>query len=332
MRDQVPPSSAPARATNEQRRAVDGPTQPLPTAPAVPVVPVGAGAPAANGSGALAAAAAASVGLELQPGALAGGSLAADGSPAADGRAGAGQPGRPALPGVSLSPPEVIAESDVRTHSPAAAQPTHHLGIWAEELGELPWSYGDGRLVALLRDPRTVYVYWDLSDQQVEQAFANLGPARAALKLWSSAQDGEFLREVDVHLDARGWYVRDLPPGVELRVELWALGERGSRMIRAARPVRLPQAETSTVWDEIYVTLPLGRRLGRGESLTSGQPLQWRAGQSAPEAPAPVAPAFLGSSENPGGGRDQLGGGSGSAGLFRKSPAKGENDTDRETK
>ena len=46
-----------------------------------------------------------------------------------------------------------------------------------------------------------------------------------------------------------------------------------------------------------------------------------------------MAPAFLGSSDSPGGGRDQLGGGSGSAGLFRKGPAKGgKNDTDRETK
>ena len=312
MRDQVPPSPAPARSTPEQRRAVDGPAQ-----PAAEQKNGAANSPAVGpeaGPKAVAAAAAASVGLELADGALPDG--------AADLRAGAGTPGeRPSLPGASLSPPEVIPESDVRTHSPGSAQPHHHLGIWAEELGELPWSYGDGRLVALLRDPRTLYVYWDLSQQQIDQAFANLGPAHAALKLWSSAQDGEFLREIEIHLEARGWYVRNLPPGVELRVELWALGERGSRMIRAARPVRLPPAAASEVWDEIYVTLPLGRKLGRGEALTSGQPLQWRAGQSAPEAPAPsIAPQFQGSSDNLGGGRDQLGGGSGSAGLFRKAP------------
>src|SRR5438128_4521003 len=149
----------------------------------------------------------------------------------------------PAHPGVPLAPPGVIPESDVRVHSPAAAQPHHHLGLWAEELGELPWTYGDGRLVTLLRDPRTIFVSWDLSQQQIEQAFGGLGAARAMLKLWTAPQGGEFLREMEVHLEARGWYVRELLPGLDLRVELWAVGERGARMIRAARPVRLPPAE-----------------------------------------------------------------------------------------
>ena len=269
MRDQAPPSTAPARPTAEQRRGAES----------------------------------------------TGGDLAAPQPDAA-----------PSHPGVQLSPPGVISESDVRTHSPGAAHPQQRLGIWAEELGELPWSYGDGRMVTLLRDPRTIYVYWDLSQGQVDQAFAGLGEARAELRLWSSGQGAELLREIEVQLEARGWYVRELPPGLDLKVELWAIGERGARMIRAARPVRLPPAEPSNVWDEIYVTLPLGRRLGRGESLTGGQALQWRAGQSAPEVPPRTPQRFLGSSERPSGAA--VGGepGTGSGGLSRRNP------DDQETK
>src|SRR5437870_1505231 len=86
----------------------------------------------------------------------------------------------PSHPGVPLAPPGIVPESDVRTHSPAAAiPPRDHATV--EELGELPWSYGDGRLVCLVRDPSTVYVYWDLSQQQIEQAFGGLGSARASL-------------------------------------------------------------------------------------------------------------------------------------------------------
>jgi hypothetical protein len=185
----------------------------------------------------------------------------------------------PAHPGVPLAPPGIVPESDVRTHSPAAAIPPKEHGF-VEELGELPWSYGDGRLVALIRDPQTIYVYWDLSQQQIEQAFGGLGSARASLKLWN-VRGNELIREGEVHLDARGWYVRELPSALELRVELWALGERGARMLRAARPIKLPPAQPSDVLDEVYATLPLGSAL-RGDPVAGGRPLAWKSGAAPP--------------------------------------------------
>jgi Domain of unknown function (DUF4912) len=185
----------------------------------------------------------------------------------------------PSHPGVPLSPPGIVPESDVRTHSPAAAAPPREHGF-VEELGELPWSYGDGRLVALIRDPQTVYVYWDLSQQQIEQAFGGLGSARASLKLWN-ARGNDLIREVEVHLESRGWYVRELPSALELRVELWALGERGARMLRAARPIKLPPSQPSDVLDEFYATLPLGSPL-RGEPVAGGRPLAWKSGAAPP--------------------------------------------------
>src|SRR5205085_12625663 len=131
----------------------------------------------------------------------------------------------PTHPGVPLAPPGIVPESDVRTHSPSAATPPREDGI-VDELGELPWTYGDGRLVCLIRDPSTLYVYWDLSQQQIEQAFGGLGTARASLRLYNTHRNDHPFRTVEVHLEARGWYVRDLPSAVELRVELWAEGEK----------------------------------------------------------------------------------------------------------
>src|SRR6266481_5100325 len=49
----------------------------------------------------------------------------------------------PVHPGVPLAPPGIVPESDVRTHSPSAAMPPREHGF-VEELGELPWTYGDG--------------------------------------------------------------------------------------------------------------------------------------------------------------------------------------------
>ena len=187
--------------------------------------------------------------------------------------------GEPTHPGVPLAPPGIVPESDVRVHTPAAAAPLPAHGLVNEGLGELPWAYGDARLVGLVRDPTTLFIYWDFSPQQIEQAFAGLGRARAMIKLWNSRNGGgDLVRETEVHLDARGWYLRELPPGLELRAELWAVGERGARLMRAARPARLPPAAPSDQLEAFYLRLPLDQPVTA--RIPVGRPLSY--GGSAP--------------------------------------------------
>src|SRR4051812_8813086 len=232
----------------------------------------------------------------------------------------------PIHPGVPLAPPGIVPESDVRTHSPAAAvPPREHAKV--EELGELPWSYGDGRLVCLVRDPSTVYVYWDLSQQQIEQAFGGLGSARASLRIFNAGR-GDMIRTVEVHLEARGWYVRELPSAMELRVELWAEGEKGARLLRAARPVRLPPAQPSDILEEFYATLPLGHAL-RGDPITGGRPLAWKSGAAPPGWERRMQPRWQFTSSRSGG----AGGAGGErsalpwSGTMQKTPGDDENST-----
>jgi hypothetical protein len=183
-------------------------------------------------------------------------------------------PGKPSQPGVPLAPPGIPPESDVRVHAPSSAQPQPSHGISTENLGELPMGYGDGRLVALVRDPETLYLYWDFAQQQVEQAFIGLGAARAVVKLWNVRSPGEALvRESEIHLGTRGWYLRELPPGTELRVEVWAVGEKGARLLRAARPVRLPPVAPSDQLEAFYLRVPLDLSLRDG--LHRRNPLQY---------------------------------------------------------
>jgi hypothetical protein len=185
-------------------------------------------------------------------------------------------PGEPAHPGVPLAPPGIVPESDVRVHTPSAAAPQPAHGLVNEGLGELPKGYGDGRLVSLVRDPQTLYLYWDFSMQQIAQAFFGLGAARAVLKLWNARGAlSELVRETEVHLDARGWYLRDLPAGLELRAEMWAVGERGARMLRAARPIRLPPGLPSDQLEAFYLRLPLDRPLPKEGAAAGGRALQY---------------------------------------------------------
>src|SRR5437763_1571431 len=84
---------------------------------------------------------------------------------------------------------------------------------------------------------------------------------------------GELVRETEVHLDARGWYVRDLPAGIELRPELWAVGERGARLMRAARPIRLPPAIPSDQLEAFYLRLALDQPIASG--ISAGRALNY---------------------------------------------------------
>ena len=217
-------------------------------------------------------------------------------------------PGEPAHPGVPLAPPGIVPESDVRVHTPAAAAPQPDHGQLDDGLGELPWIYGDGRLVALVRDPSTLFVYWDFSPQQIDQAFAGLGQARAVLQLWTGKNGGELVREQEVHLAARSWYVRELPAGCEVRVELWALGEKGARMLRAARAVKLPPSVPSEVLEAFYLRIPLDQPLTAG--LHHGRPLKY-GGAAPPGWERRLQPRAFGGSSVGSGGVGSPGAGSG---------------------
>jgi hypothetical protein len=208
-----------------------------------------------------------------------------------------GRTSEPAHPGVPLAPPGIAPESDVRLHSPSSAAPQPEHGKVNEGLGELPWSYGDGRLVPLVRDPETLFVYWDFSQQQIEQAFAGLGPGRAVLRLFNT-RGSELTREAEVHLDARGWYVRDLPSGAEMRVELWAVGPNGARMLRAARPVRLPPAMPSDVLEAFYLKLPLDQPLPQN-GISTSRPLNY-GGSNPPGWERRIEPRSFGGSSHGG--------------------------------
>src|SRR5438067_1739667 len=84
---------------------------------------------------------------------------------------------------------------------------------------------------------------------------------------------GELVGESEVHLDSRGWYVRELPAGVEVRPELWAVGERGARLMRAARPIRLPPAIPSDQLEAFYLRVALDQSIASG--ISAGRALNY---------------------------------------------------------
>jgi hypothetical protein len=140
-----------------------------------------------------------------------------------------------------------------------------------EGLGDLPWGYGDDAFVALPRDPKTLFLYWDLAGDTVARGFEGLEHGRTQLWLFVQGGEGwERLRVLDFALESRGFYVHDLEPGRTYRAEIHAVDRRGTdRLVgRPSNPVALPPVGPSPIIDDRFARIPwdtpLGRLLGPG--------------------------------------------------------------------
>jgi hypothetical protein len=144
------------------------------------------------------------------------------------------------------------------------------LPAYDEGLGDLPWAYGDDALVALPRDPRTLFLYWDHARATLEAAFAGVEQPHAQIWLFALGAGWERVRVIDFALESRGYYVHDLEPGRVYRAEVHVVGRGGQdRLLPAAsNPVVLPPVGPSPVIDDRFVQipweLPLPRLLGPG--------------------------------------------------------------------
>jgi hypothetical protein len=145
--------------------------------------------------------------------------------------------------------------------------------LWDEQLGDLPWGYGDDAFVALPRDPRTVFLYWDHARDTVARGFEGLDHPRAQLWIFVRTGGGwDRLRTIDFALESRGYYVHDLEPGRAYRAEIHLVDRSGRERLLGAssNEVALPPVGPSALVDDRFIRipweLPLGRLLGPGHA------------------------------------------------------------------
>ena len=136
-----------------------------------------------------------------------------------------------------------------------------------EELGELPWDYGDDMLVALPRDPHTLFLYWDFRAQTVAEAFAGLQGGRVQLWILARGAGGELerARTLDFALESRSFYVHDLEPGRTYLAEIHAVDAAGRerRLGRPSNQVSLPSVGPSPLVDDRFALIPWELPLSR---------------------------------------------------------------------
>ncbi len=165
--------------------------------------------------------------------------------------------------------PHPMTESAVEAQRPAGprdlggAEPAGR----DEGLGELPWGYGDDVLVALPREPRTLFLYWDFAAHTVAEAFAGMEGGRAQLWIFSRGPGGglERIRALDFALESRGFYVHDLEPGRAYLAEVHAVDSRGRdrRVGAPSNEIALPAVGPSPLVDDRFALIPWELPLSR---------------------------------------------------------------------
>jgi len=162
--------------------------------------------------------------------------------------------------------PHPMTEAALEAAHGAPLDAAEPVGAWDEQLGDLPWSYGDDALVALPRDPRTLFVYWDHGADTVRRSFEGLKGGKAELWVFARGADGgwERVRVLNLALDARGWYVHDLAPGRVYRAEIHAVDASQDRLVpNPSNECLLPPAGPSPVVDDRFARLRWEEHLSR---------------------------------------------------------------------
>lgn len=125
---------------------------------------------------------------------------------------------------------------------------------------DLPWAYDDDRTVLLVRDPRTLYVYWDFHPDTILRALEGLHQPRTVLRLVQlGGSEPKLVREMEIHLDSRSWYLYDCEPNRDYRVHIVALAADGAEVMvgRASNVASLPPNAPSEWIEDRFASLPL---------------------------------------------------------------------------
>jgi hypothetical protein len=133
----------------------------------------------------------------------------------------------------------------------------------AVDAGELPWGYGEDRVTAIVRDPDSAYLYWEITDQGIARARERLGPAGGGawcnLRVYDTTErefDGTNANDYfDIRIDRndREYFLMIRRPNSTIHVEVGVKSLEGyfqpiARSGRAEFPRNDPSPNTSLEW------------------------------------------------------------------------------------
>ncbi|MDH7578246.1 MAG: DUF4912 domain-containing protein [Bacillota bacterium] len=163
------------------------------------------------------------------------------------------------------------------------------------ETYEFPWAYGESKIVALVRDPYWIFVYWEINDAKRREVEQRFGPraweeSRPVLRVYDTTNlyffDSRDYVEIAINDYANNWYIHTGEPNKTFCVELGRVRPDGTYIfIARSNFVSTPRDRVSEIIDEEWLLLAeyekkLYERIGRvypGPSSPSliGSPMKW---------------------------------------------------------
>lgn len=125
---------------------------------------------------------------------------------------------------------------------------------------DIPLGYGDNKAVLMVRDPWTIYAYWELREDvenSVRQDIENKGlqPSKMILRVYNMSS-GEPQAAFDFELTGwvSNWYIHTADPGNSWMVELGVLTTTGEFFtIARSNVVQTPRHAMSDIYDEDWM-------------------------------------------------------------------------------
>ncbi|MCG3149845.1 MAG: hypothetical protein PCFJNLEI_03310 [Verrucomicrobiae bacterium] len=158
------------------------------------------------------------------------------------------------------TPPPVVA--DLAAHkfdvAPAKRQPKQ---VFLEEnLGELPDSYGTGRLFLSARDLHWLFAYWDFHWQQLAEFRKQASDGRVVLRVFEK-NHAYPAQEITLGHDSRNWYIPAHKAATTYHAELGYWRPDGAfNVISRSREATTPSAGVSADTTARFATLPVDVR------------------------------------------------------------------------
>ncbi|MFO0881742.1 MAG: DUF4912 domain-containing protein [Gemmataceae bacterium] len=145
---------------------------------------------------------------------------------------------------------------------------------------QLPTGYGKDRIVALVRDPYWIHVYWELTTQAVQRAESALGQewhaARPILRLLDVTSNDttgiteHVIRDIQIHGGCNNWYIDVQNPPRSYRVDIGYLARNGKFYVVArSNVVTTPRPGVSDTVDANWADLD-ARKADRLYAMSSG--------------------------------------------------------------
>ena len=139
--------------------------------------------------------------------------------------------------------------------SPAQSPPRQ---VFHEEhLGELPDAYGTGRFFLTARDPHWLYVYWDLSWQQMADFRGQAADGRLLLRIFEK-NHGDPFQVLTLGHDSRNWYIPVNKAATTYRAELGFWRQDGQfHVVSHSRETTTPPDAISPDTTARFATIPI---------------------------------------------------------------------------